>query len=91
MAITVTQINEFKKLLEDGKLIIGSQRTLKLLRQNKAAKVWLSANVDAATLDDIQHFAALNKIDVVQMQHSNIELGELCRKPFAVSVVSVPK
>ena len=91
MAITVTQLNDFKKLLDDQKLVLGAQRTLKLLRQNKAAKVWLSANVDAATLDDIQHFASLNKVEVVQMQHSNVELGELCRKPFAVSVVSVPK
>ena len=91
MAITVSQLNEIKKLLDTNRLVIGAERTLKLLRANKAAKVWLSSSVEAETLSDIKRLAQLNNVEVIELQHSNNELGELCRKPFAVSVISTAK
>lgn len=89
MAITQSQLNEIKKLLEQGKLRFGADQALKALRAGKAAKVWLSKNVDAESLEDIRHFASLSGVEIVELSQSNEELGELCRKPFFISVISL--
>ena len=91
MTITQSQLNEIKKLLDTGKLKFGADQALKLLRKGKAAKVWLSKNVDAGSLADIKHYAGLDKIEIVDLSQSNEELGTLCRKPFAISVISTAK
>ena len=91
MAVTVSQINEIKKLLETGKLIFGADQALKLLRQHKAAKVWMSKNVSADALGDIKNLAALDSVEVVELPQSNEELGTLCRKPFTISVISTAR
>lgn len=91
MAVTVSQINEIKKLLETGKLVFGADQALKLLRTHKAGKIWMSKNVSADALGDIKNLAALDSVDVVELPQSNEELGTLCRKPFAISVISTAR
>lgn len=91
MAISQSQLNEVKKLLEQGKLKFGADQALKLLRAGTATKIWLSSNVAPESLDDIRHFAALSGVEIVEMPQSNEELGELCRKPFSISVIATGK
>ncbi|MEK6822397.1 MAG: ribosomal L7Ae/L30e/S12e/Gadd45 family protein, partial [Nanoarchaeota archaeon] len=74
MAITVSQLNEIKKLLDTGKLTFGATEALKLLRAGKAAKIWLSMNVKQDLLDDIKHHAKLAGVDVLELPQSNEEL-----------------
>jgi large subunit ribosomal protein L30e len=91
MTITVSQLNEVKKLLDTGKLTLGATETLKLLRQKKAAKIWISKNVRADLLGDIKHYAQLDSVEIIELPQSNEELGTLCRKPFPVSVIASTK
>ena len=91
MAVTVSQLNEIRKLLDAGKLKFGADQALKLLRQHKAAKLWLSKNVAPDALGDMRRLAALDKVDIVELPQSNEELGTLCRKPFTISVISTAR
>ena len=88
MTITVTQLNEIKKLVDGKKVVLGATETVKLLRKKKAAKIWVSKNVRADLLADIKHYAGLSGTEIVELPQSNEELGTLCRKPFHVSVIA---
>jgi len=82
-------VEEIRKLLKEEKLIIGTDRTIKMLRLGKLGKIFVSANTrDEA---DILHYSGLNKTEVVKLKYPNTELGVICKKPFAVSVIGVKR
>jgi large subunit ribosomal protein L30e len=80
---------EFKKLLSEEKMVIGTEGTLKLLRNGKAVKVFLAANCSDQVKEDIRQYCNMGKVECVDLTQNNEEVGVLCRKPFAISVVGV--
>jgi ribosomal protein L30E len=82
---------EIKKLLADKRLVAGTERALKLVRQGKLAKVYLSANCPPMVKEDLLRHCALAGIECQELQVSNEELGVWCKKPFAISVCGVLK
>ncbi len=80
---------ELKKLQAANKLVVGKEETLKLLRQGKAGKVFLASNCDPKVREDISQYCKLGNVEIVELSQSNDEVGVLCRKPFAISVVGV--
>lgn len=80
-------MNDLKKALKEGKLIFGTDRTLKLIRGGKAHKVFLAKNCNEQVKEDILHHAKLAKIEVKQLDLPNEEIGMLCKKPFFISVL----
>jgi len=81
--------NEIKKLLGSEKLLIGTDRVLKNLRNSKLEKVIMASNCEPKTAADIMHFAGLNSTKVDVLKISNDELGVTCKKPFSVSVIGI--
>ena len=84
-------VAEIKKLLETGKLIVGGERTMKLLKAGGAKHVYLSKNCSSDVCEDVKRYADLGSIEVTLLDISSDELGALCRKPFGISVLSVSK
>jgi ribosomal protein L30E len=84
-------MNEIKKLLESDKLVIGKDRTLKLLRKGELEKVYLANNLDPESLEDIERYAELNKTEVIKIKLNNDELGTFCKKPFSIAVMGLQK
>ena len=82
---------EIRSLLADKKLVIGTERTMKLLRLGKLKIVYLSANCADNTKEDILHFSKLTKTDVKELAYPSNELGVVCKKPFSISVLGVLK
>jgi len=82
---------EINKAMEEGKLVIGKERTVKYLKNGKVKTVILASNVPKDILIEIEHNAKISKADVVRYEGNNKELGALCRKPFLVTVVSILK
>ena len=80
-------MKDLKEAIEQKKLIIGKERTLKLLRKGQLSRVILSKNCSKEVKEDIQHYANLFNISVTLSTQSNEELGVLCKKPFAISVL----
>ncbi len=83
------QIAELKKFLKLGKLTLGTEKTLKILRLGNAEKIFLSSNCPEIVRKDIEYYAKLAKVPLVQLKQPNDELGTLCKKPYPVSVLSV--
>jgi len=84
-------ISEIKKLLEGGKLVIGSERTLKNLKAGKTGKIFLCTNPDANLKSDLEHYTKVSGVEIVQLDVPNDELGALCKKPYAIQVLSTQK
>jgi len=82
---------ELRKLLAEKRLAIGTARVLKLVRQDKLAKVYLSSNCPAAVKDDLNRYCGQNGIECQDVGVPNEELGVWCKKPFAISAIGVLK
>ncbi len=84
-------VSEIKKALKQGKVIIGTEKTIKNLKLGKVSKVFLTSNCPEEVKKDITYYSSLAKADVVQLKQPNDELGVLCKKPFSISVLSFLK
>ncbi len=80
---------DIRKLLGSDKLIIGSDRVLKMLRNNELKQVILANNVKRELHDDIVAYSKQNNIEVVELDVPNEELGVYCKKPFHISVLGI--
>ena len=80
-------VSEVKKLMVASKLVLGADETLKLLRQGRLARVYLSTKCSPQVKSDIELACKTAGIDVVELNQSSEEIGVLCKKPFAISVV----
>ena len=87
----MSNINEIKKLLEEGKLVIGADRTIKNLKEGKTAKVFLASNPGDELRGDVEHYAEIAGVEVVQLDVPNDELGVICKKQFSIAVLSTNK
>lgn len=84
-------IDEIRKLLKQKKVIIGTERTLNSLKLGKIKTVYLSSNCPENISDAVKHYSKLSKAAIIKLKYPNDELGILCKKPFSISVLSVPK
>lgn len=80
---------EIKKLFESGKLVLGEERTMRMLKNGSAKKVYLSNTCKVDLCQDVKRYAELAKIDIVEVPMTADEIGALCRKQFGVSILSV--
>lgn len=84
-------MDELKKGLKEGKLIIGTKRTVKAIRAGGVSKIFLASNCSEVIAEDIEHYCKITEVPVEKLTVDCDELGSLCKKPFYVSVVAVAK
>jgi len=84
-------IKEIREVIEKKKAIIGTERVVKALRQNNLKKVFVTINCPVRISKDIEYYAGLNKTEVLKIDQQNEELGVICKKPFAISVLGFSK
>lgn len=82
-------VTEIKKNIEKKKAVIGTENTIRGLRQGKISKVFVSTSCPDNVREEIARYAKLSGASVVKLRYSNDELGSICRKPFAISIVGV--
>ena len=85
--------NDLRKILseEKGRVIIGSKRTIKMIKNGKIEKVFLAKNTPEDIKNDILYYSKLGNIEVEILNYTNEEIGLLLKKPFKISVVSILK
>ena len=84
-------IKEIKSTLKDGKVVLGTEQTIKLIKQDNLKKVFLSSNCKKDIKADLQKYAKISKVELVDVSVPNRELGVVCKKPFSISVIGVLK
>jgi large subunit ribosomal protein L30e len=85
------QLKEIGKLLKTKKLIFGTETTIKNLKKGRLSKVFLSSNCPDSIKEDIKYYSKISNTDTIQLEVSNEELSQICKKPFSVSIVSIIK
>ena len=84
-------IDDIKKVVKEGKAVIGTGAVLKNLKLGKLIKVFVTVNCPADVKESVKHYAELAKVDVVQLKQPNTELGTVCKKPFSISLLGVKR
>ncbi|MBN1503254.1 ribosomal L7Ae/L30e/S12e/Gadd45 family protein [Candidatus Woesearchaeota archaeon] len=85
------ELSNIKKLLKEGKVTIGTELSVKMLKNGNLARVYASANTSKSVVNDLEYYAKLSNTEFVQLKIANNELGTLCRKPFSISVIGIIK
>ena len=81
-------ISEIKSLMEEGKLTVGREETIKNLKSGKAKKVFVCSNPSKEIKDDLEYYGKVAGVEIIHLNVPNDELGTICRKPFAIAVLS---
>ena len=82
---------ELKKALKDGKLNIGTEETIKLLKNKKVKEVFVSSNCSEDVKDRIKKYCKISECKFSQLEENSKDLGAICKKPFSISVCSYLK
>jgi large subunit ribosomal protein L30e len=88
MNLTASDVERaIKRALAEDRLVRGLERTRAAARLGKAELLVVSSNCKAR--DDIVYLGKLSNIPVFVYPGDNMELGELCRKPYSVSALAI--
>ena len=80
---------ELQRAVQEGKVILGLKRTLKMLKRGRGKFAVIASSCPAK--EDVKYYAGLAGVEVVEFEGNGYELGAMVRKPFSVSVVLVMK
>lgn len=82
---------EIIKALSEKKLVIGYNKSLKMLKLGKLKQVICANNTSSRVKEIINNNSNINGVTVEEYKKNNVELGTLCKKPFPITVVSILK
>ena len=88
-SIVSEDLKDLKIKLQEGKVIIGSDRVMKALRLGTIKQVFLASNSTEEIKEDVNHYANLSEVKVVNLDLDNEELGVFCKKNFFVSALAI--
>lgn len=81
-------MDELKKALKEPTITIGTENTLKKIRNGKTKKVFMASNCPEKTRKRIEYYAKIGSVEVVKLEMPSDEVGLICKKPFSISVLS---
>ncbi|MBI1971704.1 MAG: 50S ribosomal protein L30e [Candidatus Aenigmarchaeota archaeon] len=79
---------ELKTALEKGKVIMGEKESVRAAGAGKVKTLVYAANCPVTTREKLKLIATAHKIVIEQFDGNSVELGTMCGKPFAVSVLA---
>lgn len=82
---------EIKKIIKSGNFIIGSDIGMKKLKLGKLEKIYLASNCSEDVKKEVERLAGISKTEVIIMNVPNDDFGVLCKKPFSISMLSIPR
>ena len=85
------EIEELKDLMTAGKLVIGTDRAMKGLKDGTVARIFLAKNTPKKVVEDVDYYSKMSGSEIIRLDMTNEELGVVCRKPFLISIVTVFK
>ncbi len=83
------EIVEIKKLLKEERLVMGKDEVLKGLRGSSVKKVFMAKNTPEDLKQDVNHYAEIAGVEVVELKQDNAELGDICKRPHYIAVLAV--
>ncbi|GIU69936.1 MAG: 50S ribosomal protein L30e [Candidatus Woesearchaeota archaeon] len=82
---------EIRKNLAAGKIIIGTDETLKNIRKGLIAKVYVASNCSEDVFKDLKKYSKISGFEILETKLPNDELGAICKKPFNIAMLGLLK
>ncbi|MBI4021499.1 MAG: ribosomal L7Ae/L30e/S12e/Gadd45 family protein [Candidatus Aenigmarchaeota archaeon] len=82
---------DIKQALKDGKLVIGTRETVKLLKQGGISAVIVPTNVPAGIRKDLERYAGLGASELRTFEGDSVTLAQVCGKPFKILALGIKK
>ncbi len=89
MSETINVDKAIYSAVKTGKVVLGSKRTLNLLKMGKTKLVVVASNIPKDLREVIDYYTKLTSIPVYTYKGTSIELGRLCGKPFPIMMIAV--
>lgn len=80
---------ELRNTIETGKIICGSSQSKKECLVGNPKLLIISSTIDGHNKELFSYYTRLLDVPLVEYPESSVELGSLCGKPFAISVITV--
>jgi len=84
-------VDEIKGALKKKKLVLGTESTIKNLRLGRLSKVFATSNCPESVKKDLEYYGKLANVQIEYLSIPNDELGTICKKQFAISVLGQKK
>lgn len=78
-------IVKLRAALKTGKVIYGSERTLKNLKTGKVKTVFLSSTCPG----DVREIIKGYDVEVIELKEDGEEVALVCKRPHPISVLSI--
>ena len=79
---------DIKKIIKEKKVNIGTEKTLKLIKNKKIKNIVINSNCPSNVKRDLKYYAKAYDLQIYEVKENNEELGALFKKPFNISVLS---
>ena len=80
---------QIRRAMETGKVVLGYRGSEKSVLNGRAKLIILAANAPREQADRIRYLAKIGGVPVYSFRGTTLELGQVCGKPFTVSVLAV--
>lgn len=80
---------ELRQAVGTGKVILGSDKTVKAVKLGEAKLAILASNCQPDLREDVERYAGLADVPVHIYQGDSTDLGLACGKPFLVSAIAI--
>jgi large subunit ribosomal protein L30e len=79
-------ITELRSGLKEGKIVFGTERTEKLVKQGKVKEVFMASNVAENLAGLMKEYCEISGCKLSKLDENSKDLGAICKKPFSISV-----
>ena len=80
---------ELRDALNNKNTIIGTERTIKLLKMKGVKLVILADNCPEEIRSDVEQYAKLANVKVETFDGTGKQLGIFCGKPFSINTIAI--
>jgi len=75
--------------VDTGKVSFGAESSKTALMNKQAKLVIVAQNCPAEIKDDVNHYANLSEIPILEFNGSSLDLGAICGRPHFVAVLTI--
>src|SRR3989344_1893194 len=80
---------EIRRAVDSGKVFFGSKKTEKEILTGKGKIVVMAKSIPVNVRERIEYLTELNQMPLIKFEGTAKELGEVCGKPFVISLMHV--
>jgi large subunit ribosomal protein L30e len=87
----MTGKEEIKEALKEGRVLLGRDSSVRLLKAGKLKSVFFATNCAPETRKELEYYGKVGKVELKGFKGTSAQLGQLCGKPFNVTILGIKK